>query len=322
MAAQTLIQNAGVRVDALTTNLKRLPVIFWRNLVFAIALLWIAHNLARLVWLLIPAPELAVPPVIAMQQGRTNDQVSSYSVDLNAMQMEQIFGEGVVDTRDEPEVIETSVEDDVEKTRLNLKLVGLLASSEQKQASATIANGSKQAIYEINDKLPVGTNVKLAKVLSDRVILNNNGNFEALWLYSDADFNLRSNNNVRTPVRRNDPEEDRDEDRNGNVRRIETSVQPSQVPESISDVVRFSVHREEGQMVGFRIRPGKNRDLFGQLGLEANDVVTSVNGIAIDNAQAIRDNYQQLKSATSADLEIKRGEERVYINVTLDTLSE
>jgi general secretion pathway protein C len=319
MATQSLLQNAGLRFGALADTVRGLPVIVWRNLLIALALLWMVHNLARLFWAWIPSPELTQPPVIVTQAIQSGEKASTYKVDLASMQAQQIFGEPAEEAPVQEQVIETNVEDDVEKTRLNLKLVGLLASSDQKQAKATIANGSKQAIYQLNDTLPVGNNVKLAKVLSDRVILNNNGNYEALWLYSEADFNVIYS---RTTSQRNDPEEDRDEESNNGVRRIESSVRPSQVPESISDVVRFSMHREEGQMVGFRIRPGKNRDLFDQLGLEANDVVTSVNGIAIDNAQAIRDNYQQLKSATQADLEIKRGEELVYVNVTLDTLSE
>lgn len=318
MAAQSLIHNAEVYGSAVASRLRKLPVSVWRSIVIALALLWMVHNVARLVWVFISAPELGVPPVIAIQAVRGSEQVSSYNVDLSAMQAEQIFGASVAEPETLAEPVQTQVEDDVEKTSLNLKLVGLLASNDQSQASATIANGNNQDIYEINDTLPVGNNVKLAKVLSDRVILNNNGNYEALWLYSEADFNVRYSASA-APNRRvveDDAAEDVD------VERIETSVKPSDVPESISDVVRFSVHREEGQMVGFRIRPGKDREFFEQLGLEANDIVTSVNGIAIDNPQAIRDNYQQLKSATSADLEIKRGDEMVYINVTLDTLSE
>lgn len=319
MTAQTFIQHAGVRLGVVATNVKRLPVIFWRNVIFAIALLWIVHNLARLVWVLIPAPELSSPQVIAMAPVRGGEQVSSYNVDLIAMQAEQIFGEGAAEAVVEAIVEQENVEDDVEKTRLNLKLVGLLVSSDQKQATATIAEGGKQAIYAINEELPVGNNVKLAKVLSDRVILNNNGNFEALWLYSEADFNVSFNRG--SSAARSEPEEAQ-EDSVRNPERIETSIQPAQIPKSISDVVKFSVHRKDGQMIGFRVRPGRNKELFDQLGLQANDVVTSVNGIPIDNTQAIRDNYQQLKSATAADLEIQRGEELLYINVTLDTLSE
>jgi len=320
MASTMLLENVGNRFGGGTERLKRLPLSFWRNALFAIALIWITYSLARLFWLVLPAPELAAPSAFAVPTQSRSAQVQTHNVDLVAMQSRQIFGEGVA-AESEPEPQQTQVEDDVEKTRLNLKLVGLLSSSDNKYSSATIANGSNQAIYQVNEKLPVGNNVKLAKVLSDRVILNNNGNYEALWLYSEADFNVnRRSASTAAPVRRNDPEEDRERD--SGVERIQTSIEPSQVPESISDVVRFSVHREEGQMIGFRIRPGKNRELFDQLGLQANDVVTSVNGIAIDTPQAIRDNYQQLKSATQADLEIKRGEERVYINVSLDALSE
>lgn len=312
MAEMALTSKIDHFSQALREALRRIPIVFWRGLIVVLTLIWVCHSLARLTWMLIPAPSVDQPAVIARHH-ITDTSVPAYSVDLAQLQSVQLFGDGVTGALlDEPVVApQVEVEDDVEKTKLNLKLVGVFASSNQSASSAVIASGSDQKIYQIDEKLPVGNNVNLAKVLNDRVILSNNGNYEALWLYSESDFKVSYARNSRAPQREPEPE----------PKDVPSAVKlkPSQVPKNISDVVRFSVHREEGQMVGFRIRPNKNRELFDQLGLKANDIVTSVNGIPIDSPQAIRDNYQQVKKATSVDLEIRRGEETFYINVSLDS---
>ncbi|WP_096085588.1 type II secretion system protein GspC [Agaribacterium haliotis] len=319
MAAQAVLTNLEQQAQVLVERLKTLPVDFWRVSLMVLALIWACHSAANLFWLLFPAPELASPPKVALAPSVDVGGNESYSVDLDALQEQELFGKAEAlapAAQAVPAVAAPDIGEDFAKTKLNLKLVGVFASSNAQLSSAIIAQGAKQKIYQLGDKLPAGNNVKLAKVMNDRVILDNNGNYEALWLYSDADLALKAH---YAPAANPVPQQ---QSRRAPSPEFSAKIKPSQVPEKISDVVRFSVHREEGRMVGFRIRPGKDRELFSQLGLQANDVVTSVNGIPIDNAQAIRDNYQQLKSATSADLEVKRGEETLYINVSLDTTSE
>ena len=312
MVDTALLNNFDQRAQVLLARVRSVPPATWRTVVVAIALIWACHSLSQLVWIVIPKPTIPAPEELAVTTSAEQVAAPALNVDLVVLQEAQIFGEGVEGAlpEEEPVAAEDDIDSDVEKTKLNLKLVGVVASTIQEASSAVIAKGSDQNIYQINDKLPAGKNVTLAKVMHDRVILNNNGNYEALWLYTEADFKV---NYASSPSRAQEPEPEPEQEE------IRAKIKPSQIPKNLSEVVRFSVHREEGQMVGFRIRPGKNRELFDQMGLQANDVVTSVNGIAIDSPQAIRDNYQQLKTATSADLEIRRGEETLYVNVSIDS---
>jgi general secretion pathway protein C len=320
MAKQNMQRNA----ERLWQFVLALPLSFWRALVIVLALLWLVRSLADLFWLLMPEPELSGPDTLVHVES-SGAVTPVYNVDLAAIQDTPVFGtaaEGAGELIETPQVsVAPGIEEGAAKTKLDLKLVGVLMSSQAEYSSATIARGSSQDLYQINDKMPVGNNVSLAKVLSDRVILDNNGNYESLWLYTEADFNVHQGSaaSYPRPVVRDEPQAAEVGDDDGDENVVQSRIKASDVPESISDVVRFSVHRDDGQMVGFRIRPGKNRELFEQLGLQTNDIVTAVNGIPIDNAQAIRDNYQELKNASSADLEVKRGEETVYINVSLDT---
>lgn len=96
-------------------------------------------------------------------------------------------------------------------------------------------------------------------------------------------------------------------------------MKQDQIPTSINDVIRFSVYREDGKMLGYRVRPGRERELFDQVGLKMNDIVTSVNGIRVDDPKQIRMVYQSLKTATSAQLEVMRDGETSIINISLDS---
>lgn len=317
MVDSALANRFAQHVQSSEAALRRVPISVWRTAIVVIAVIWLVHSAARLIWLLLPEPNLPQPPVVAQTVESEVATAVSYSVDLAALQEIQLFGVASAEIEVPTEPTEPEVSENVRTTNLNLDLVGVMASSSESESFAAIAQGSNQELYQIGDVLPGGNNVKLSKIFSDRVIINNGGEFEALWLYSDEDFvggrPTTYNNASRPTVSRSQREDDGEQE----AQAVTRSIAASEV-ESISDVVRFSVHREGGQMVGFRIRPGRDAELFNRLGLQANDVVTTVNGIPIDSAQAIRDNYQQLKSATTADLEIKRGEERVFVTISLD----
>lgn len=293
----------------LLAKLKSLPLSFWRGLIVVVALIWLCRSLATLFWVVFPVPDAPVPKKVATPVASSS--VSSASVgqtiDIAKLQSKNIFGDSsgvVLDASPKiPDVSDTAA-----KTKLKLELSGILMSSDPSKSSATIANGNNQDIYQIGDVVPGGNNVKLAKVLPDKVILNNSGKFESLWLYTEADF--KSSSRASSSSQASTP-------KSAGV--VKSKVAASRVPKSISEVVRMSVYREEGQMKGYRIRPGRDRELFESLGLKANDIVTSVNGATVDDPQQIRQTYQSLKTATEANLEILRDGETVSINISLDT---
>jgi len=56
-------------------------------------------------------------------------------------------------------------------------------------------------------------------------------------------------------------------------------------PTNLFSQARILPKYEEGEMVGLQINAIKPGSLFEQLGLESGDVITSLNGIAIDSPQ-------------------------------------
>lgn len=322
-ADSPFLASAGDKLERLYQYLRQLPLGVWRNLVIVLSLFWICHSLATLFWVVAPVPDVPQPSSFA--QPLTEDSsASGVNIDLAGIQGLKLFGDAageaaVVEAPSE-QVALPGIEDQAVTTSLNLKLQGLISSTNQDEARAVIADGNSQALYSIGEKLPQGNNVKLAKILPQRVILDNNGRYESLWLYSEEDFKGSA---AYANYRDNTPEPMDEQGYEPPAQQVSepvtATVRPEQIPRSINDVVRFSVYREDGQMVGYRVRPGRERELFDQVGLQTNDVVTSVNGIAVDDPRQVRAIYQELKTATSAQLEVKRDGQSIPISISLDT---
>lgn len=332
------------------SRLRQVPAQRWRWLCLVIVLLWAVHNLAQAVWLIFPAPDLEQPP-LAPPPTVSDSAPGAAAVDLAAIQQAELFGVAgaapVAEPDPEPEML-PGIEQEAVDTSLNLQLEGVIASSEPDNAWAIIASGNRQALYKVGDKLPQGNNVTLAKVLEQRVILNNNGRYESLWLYSEEDAQRRASvNRDEMPDEswRSTLDSNTDVDADSGIARPEDGYQSGGAPEpelepeefteepelvelpssavenvsSISDVVRFTAARGNTGMMGYRVQPGRNRALFDQAGLQPGDIVIAVNGISLDDPQQIRAVYQELQSATQAELSILRDGEPVSVYISLDS---
>ncbi|MFL0803575.1 MAG: type II secretion system protein GspC [Agarilytica sp.] len=317
--SQQLTQGAFVtlmseKLQRVVGVLLRFPVAGWRGVVLFLAAAWMVHSVASLFWVLLPQPEIGLPNKLAMPvEQSAGGQSSSQSVSFDSIaSLGKIFGNAsAANVVVKKPVAKPS--DDIQAnktTRLSLKLHGLFSSSDPKEGSAIIAGGNKQALYSVGDEINGNRGVKLARVLEKRVILNNKGSMESLWLFSEEDFSVSAR--AKPKAKSESPSKPK----NNNIR---TSARPDQIPKNIGDVVRFSVHREGGKMVGYRIRPGRDRELFTQVGLKANDIVTSVNGIEVNDPKQIRSVYKSMKTATEAQLNVLRDGDTHSITISLDS---
>lgn len=99
----------------------------------------------------------------------------------------------------------------------------------------------------------------------------------------------------------------------------EPKVYPN-APTSIGDIVRFMVATENGEMIGYKVRPGRSEDLFQKSGFQKNDIAVSVNGLMINDPEAVRDVYHMLKKSRQVLVEVQRGDEFVDFVIDLDEI--
>ncbi|ROQ21620.1 type II secretion system protein C (GspC) [Marinimicrobium koreense] len=320
--------------------LARVPSGVWRFGAKFLIVLWLSYTLAQLLWVLIPAPEIPKAQVAPNAVTSERSGGSARAVDIAALASLNIFGEASAD--EEPGALDgeaagpasgPSIEDQAVDTDLKLVLRGVMGSNDETAARAIIADGKDQAIYAPGDELPVRGSVTLEKVLPLRVILNNAGRYESLWLYTDDDWSssLAASQPVPdTPGRSwegdEEPVYDTPAETPGNTGEAPQEELEDAADEvaarvgsqSLSDVVSMSIHRENGQIVGYKIRPGRDRQLFDSLGLQADDVVKAVNGVELTSPQRVMEIYREMGDARSASLLIDRDGQEVSIDIELE----
>lgn len=309
------------RLKPLQQLLASVPLIIWQRLVCALLVFWFAYVTAQLFWVLMPTP--SVPRATLSTDSFNSPEASAgvkAGIDINSLKALTPFGNPAAETAVAP--VASDIEQEAADTQLNLTLRGLVYSNDEKVARAVIATSDKQDVYAVGDPIPMSNNVTVAKILGDRVIINNNGKFESLWLFKDDPnaprvANYRPNpsidNNVQPPVYY----EEAAQSYNVEQQPVQQN-RLAQMGNTLSDVVAMSIHRENGQIVGYKIRPGRNAELFNSLGLQTDDVVTAVNGMPLNNPGKIMEIYRSMGTATSANLQILRNGSTMNLDISLN----
>ncbi len=212
-------------------------------------------------------------------------------LDLSSLQNGALFGTYSESTP--APVIQKVV--DAPKTRLNLVLVGVVASNEANKNLAVIANRGSQATYGLNEVIE-GTRVKLKAVLPDRVILDNSGRDETLML-EGLDYSKRSAIAERPSRKQEDSNE-------GKLDKIRQAILKN--PQEIFQYVRLSQVKEEDAIVGYRVSPGKDASLFEASGLENGDIATEFNGFDLTAPDVMNKLASSMSDLTEINLTVLR----------------
>jgi general secretion pathway protein C len=88
-------------------------------------------------------------------------------------------------------------------------------------------------------------------------------------------------------------------------------------PGLISQVMRPQPVYAGGQMKGFRVYPGANRQAFARLGLRAGDMVTAINGTPLTDKERAQEIFGTLGSSTDARVTITRNgrQQELVLNI-------
>jgi general secretion pathway protein C len=300
-----------------------------RRALLLVCVLWAVLGLSSLIWALLPAEEVSLPDAVTVINPLSEPATSGGArvLDIERMMAWHLFGEAgavastpVVEQAAPAPTAREGIEKGARETRLDLKLRGVVASSEDGLGHAIIEHKSKQAVYAVEDKLPLSGQVVLAKVMPRQVVLDNGGTYELLQLFEDSKLDSQL---VSPPVRAVSPAAgdvtvvDKRRDTNASALAQSYRERLYQNPQSLAEVVTISAVRENGDLLGYRIAPGKDQQQFKTLGFKPGDLVTGVNGIALnDPANTVR-LYQTMRSASEAVFDIQRNEQQLTINVSL-----
>jgi general secretion pathway protein C len=274
----------------------------WVALLLMVLIGW---QLAKAVWLLLPSTEpTALPPIQAASRSAASAQGDNVSIDriVDA----HLFGRVGADA---PAIVPVE-EEQAPDTQLSLELRGTIAASEEHRALAIIAErGGAERVYFIGDAVPGGAT--LHAVHLDRVLLRRGGRLEALRL-PRSDESPGARRAAAAVPRASAPP----------ARAASVQQVVEQSAAGLTEIIRPQPVFKDGRQQGYRVYPGRQRQQFAQLGLRPGDLITQINGMALDDPARGMEIFRSLADATSVTVTVDRNGEIEMLTLNTATLQQ
>lgn len=190
-----------------------------------------------------------------------------------------------------------------------------------KKGLAIIESSGIQETYSLGDKIK-GTSASLKEVYADRIIITNAGRYETLMLdglvyTSQSAVNQQlqqaKTSKVEQTVSRVDQRQNAEISQELAESRNELLADPSK----ITDYIAISPVRQGDAVVGYRLNPGKDVNLFRQAGFKANDLAKSINGYDLTVMTQALEMMSQLPELTEVSIMVEREGQLVEIMFSL-----
>lgn len=202
---------------------------------------------------------------------------------------------------------------------VRITLYGTLAATNPEDAMAVLSAGGKPAeIYRPGDELQAG--VVLESVGPWSVVVMVGDQQQLVPLVEES----KITRTVRTPrVSGLSPEAAE----NSNEKRLTEPEVVAKIteyrqalasnPMALANKIRAYAVRRDGEIYGYRLRPGTDRALLGQMGLRSGDILVSLNGMAVNEATNLPDIMANLKDQPEILMELERGGKRQELRVVM-----
>lgn len=260
--------------------------------------------------------------------GDAGDRPNTAPIDINMIANRHLFGiAGAAPTT------EVDPNEQIAETRLPLELNGVFVAEEASYSAAIIAQKGKSGeLYDIGDNVP--GNAKLIEVHPSFVVLRRAGVRETLRFPE-----LKSQFAAAAIDERGDFDED-EMDLIAELEELERQDPgfDADLPDDLPQTAREFVDRyrdrlqndpdgalselgvepvSTGGAEGYKLGDLADSPYLNQTGLQAGDVVLSVNGRPVGNVQQDQLQMQSILAQGSARLEIQRGSRRFFVTASL-----
>ncbi len=281
-------------------------------------------SLAKLMWLVL-TPEKIINTQIQQvsQTNNTTKQKVNYG---KLIANQHLFGQVkkvAAPVKSTPKVAPVKT---VQRVKLNLKLHGIVAYKSKDGFALISSNNGRQKVYAKGDELEKVKGVTVLEILPTKVVLNNNGQTEELRLpvkenknkpktaSGNGNFNPRKNYNTGGLPPNSPPPRMNQQPSSNSVPNLESFRQQVMAnPRRLMDIATPSAAIVDGDFIGFRIQPGRERKLFRQLGFRPNDIIIEVNGIVLNDANKGAMVLAELAQATEVSVKVRRGNQEIFI---------
>ncbi|MGL5360759.1 MAG: type II secretion system protein GspC [Shewanella sp.] len=283
-------------------------VVFWVGFVLCLLLA------AQITWKLMPTSSSCS----GWSPTAVSPTSSAGQFDLSGLQQLGLFGKADAKA-DKPKVEVVEAVTDAPKTTLSIQLTGVVASTASQKGLAIIESSGSQETYSLGDKIK-GTAASLKDVYADRIIITNAGRYETLMLdglvytsQSPANQQLQKAKTDKALVSRVDQRKNAEISQELAQSRSQLLADPSK----ITDYLAISPVKQGQAVLGYRLNPGKDVDLFRQAGFKANDLAKSINGYDLTVMSQALEMMSQLPELTEVSVMVEREGQLVEIMFSL-----
>jgi len=263
--------------------------------VLLLAVIFIAWQLAQLTWMIFQPSNKATPVPVAVPPVAS---ATHQSISTQAIADAHLFGIESASADTDP--------GNLPQTSTSLVLAGTIAFEDPQAGYAIVGeNASNAKFYKVGGMINGG--IRLHAVYPDRVIIDRSGSLETLSLPHGPSSGMPSVNRpmVNPGAQLSD-----------NIRRMATNN-----PSALSQILRVQPVFSNGAQKGFRVYPGRDRAQFARLGLQPGDLITSINGMALNDAGAANDILGLLSSSTSVIVGVERNGAPMQLNLDITQIS-
>jgi general secretion pathway protein C len=205
---------------------------------------------------------------------------------------------------------------------LNLTLSAAVASDDISASAAIIENNGRQETYGIGDVI-TGTKATLEQVLTNRVIIKQSGRMETLML-DGIDYKKLSTS-VPNQIKKQEQQKENastviDMRQNKQLSKEASNLKADlfKDPGKITDYLKIVPKRSGGDILGYRLMPGKNSEFFNRSGLKSGDVAVQMNGFDLTVPSEAAQAMMALRQENQVSLLVKREDNMTEILFSID----
>ena len=188
---------------------------------------------------------------------------------------------------------------EIPDSSLNVAIKGILALADAQQSVAILSvENAADKVFKVGAELTLGHRVH--QIVADGVVVDHRGKLEMIRLPRASIADLAANSLTL--------------DTNSAVGLGQLRSEILSNPLALEQHIAFQPYTNNGTFVGYQVNAGNKPVMFQKLGLQANDIVASIDGVSIGELAGRMDILTNLSIASSLTLGvIRNGQEQQLV---------